>query len=46
MALFHLIMAIVWFVFKEVKIVNDHTFDGKEFVRCEYPLSKYIRYNC
>ena len=45
MALFHWIMAILWLVFKSVNAVKDYTADNKEFIRCEYPLSKHIRYN-
>jgi len=44
MTLFHWIMAILWLILKKVSVQIDHTYDGKEFLRCEYPLSKYIRY--
>jgi len=42
--LFHWMMAFSWFYFKEVDAKNDHTADYQEFIRCEYPQSKYIRY--
>jgi len=45
MALFHWMMAVCWFIFKKITVVNDYTSENKEFVRCEYPVSKHIRYN-
>ena len=45
MTLFHWFMAIFWFVFKKVNVVTDYTADNKEFIRCEYPVFKHIRYN-
>jgi len=43
--LFHWIMAMLWFLFKEVKVENDYTGDFREYQRCHYPLTKNFRYD-
>jgi len=43
-ALFHWIVALLWFLLKSVDVKYDYTGDKKEFIRCQYPLSKNIRY--
>jgi len=35
-------MACSWYIFKKIDVKNDYTGDSKEFIRCEYPQSKYI----
>jgi len=44
MTLFHWTMALCWYISNGIKTVNDYTSDDKEFVRCEYPKSKNLRY--
>jgi len=42
--LFHWIMSLLWYVFKQVTVDNAYTVDEKVFVKCVYPESKNIRY--
>ncbi len=42
--IFHWMMALWWHTFKGVTVVNDYTGNNREFVRCEYSISKHIRY--
>ena len=44
MALFHWGIACLWKLFRRITVVNDYTVNNKEFVRCEYPQSKSLRY--
>jgi len=44
MALFHWIMSLLWFVCNAVDVKKDYTSQNIEFERCQYPLSKHMRY--
>ncbi len=37
-------MAFSWYIFKNVTVVNDYTAEYEVYVKCEYPLTKNIRY--
>jgi len=43
-ALFHWIMASWWYHFEVLTVVNAYTSDDKEYVKCQYHISKNIRY--
>jgi len=43
-ALFHWIMALLWFIFNRVSEKTNYTVGKKEFIRCQYPISKNLRY--
>jgi len=45
MTLFHWLMALWWVIFKGVDVIYDYTVDEKEFKRCQYSVSKNLRYN-
>jgi len=44
MTLFHWLMSLVWFIFKKIDTKKSYTADQREFLRCDYPISKNIRY--
>jgi len=41
-ALFHWVMALEWYIFDGVSEKKDYTVDKKEFLRCQYPISKNL----
>jgi len=42
MTLFHWVMSLGWFIFRKIDTKINNTADQKEFLRCEYPISKNL----
>jgi len=44
MTLFHWLMILWWYIFKNITVKSNYTTDNKEFKKCEYSKSKIFRY--
>jgi len=42
--LFHWVVSLLWNIFKRIDTKQYYTVDRKEFLRCNYPISKNLRY--
>jgi len=42
--LFHWIGSIIWIILKKIDTKTCYSVDQKEFLRCNYPISKNLRY--